>query len=82
MNIDGKVMNMIRESCAEKECCVTKQTSFADLSIDSLSFVELVVGVEDAFEISFDDSELILSDWKTVGNFIRRIKQKLQEKKE
>ena len=51
---------------------VTSQTSFAELGVDSLSFLELIVDVEKTFDVSFCPDDAM--DLLTIGdleNYIR-----------
>jgi acyl carrier protein len=49
--------------------------------LDSLSFVGIIVKLEEEFEVEFDLDELGVLDWKTVGDIINGVEDKLNEKK-
>lgn len=44
---------------------------FSTIGIDSLKMVELMIALEDKFEITFDDSELDPSSLKKVSDVIK-----------
>lgn len=50
------------------------ETLFEDLGMDSLDRVELVMGLEDEFELEIQDEEC--ASWKTVGDVIKFIEAK------
>jgi acyl carrier protein len=58
------------------EAKVTREASFADdLDADSLDLVELVMALEDEFDVSIDEEEL--EGIKTVGQAIDLVASKL-----
>lgn len=74
------VFEKIAEMIAEKVECevseVTADTKFADLGIDSLDITEMVMNVEDEFEIELGmDPEI-----QTVGALVEKIEATLNNK--
>lgn len=64
------------EVLSVEEAAVTKEATFADdLGADSLDLVELVMGLEDEFDVSVDESELEGID--TAGGAFNLIVSKL-----
>lgn len=53
-------------------------TKFADLIIDSLSYIEFVVAVEEKFNIEFDDDVLALDTFNTIGDLISYVQKKVE----
>ncbi|WP_350342877.1 acyl carrier protein [Proteinivorax tanatarense] len=53
---------------------ITKKTSFEDMGVDSLDIFQLVVELEEAFEIEIDDSEA--AAMKTVGDAVEFVEKK------
>jgi len=47
------------------------------LGLDSIGILELVVGLEQAFNISFDDSELSIELFENVGSLTSYVNKKL-----
>ncbi|MFC1950307.1 phosphopantetheine-binding protein, partial [Chloroflexota bacterium] len=56
----------------------TATSTFKDLEADSLDIVQILVAVEDAFDIEVDDEEL--QKITDMGNFIAYIEKKIAEK--
>ena len=55
----GKIVNEIKKLVNNGiDANITEETSLVELGIDSLMTVELVLGLEDAFNIQFNDSDL------------------------
>ena len=55
MNIIEKIKLIARE---ELDCEINEEDSLKDCGVDSLSLVNLVIAVEQAFNITFPDDEL------------------------
>ena len=78
MDIEAKVKEIIVDQLNADADAVTPDAKFVDdLGADSLDTVELVMALEDAFELEIkdDDAEKIT----TVGEAIRYIKEHKQE---
>jgi len=74
-----KIIEMIKKSCALEEE-ITLQTKFNEISLDSLSFISLIVNLEKKFDIEFDDEELDIYDLETVQDLIDSVEEKVNEK--
>lgn len=69
MNIDNILKNLIIENLEipYEMNSINDNTSFFDeLSMDSLSFVKLMIKIERKFNIKFDDEEM---DLPVIGNY-------------
>ena len=77
MSIEREILMLIKSACAGNEQ-ITVADKWKDLSIDSLSFVELVVNIEDRFNVSFIDEELSIHNWKTVNDMVCAVQRKLK----
>ena len=80
MNIEEKVKAIIREQLSVSEEDVVSQASFVDdLGADSLDLVEMIMAMEEAFNISIadEDAEKI----KTVQDAINYIQANTQVKR-
>ena len=53
-----------------------ESTRLQDIGIDSLNFLKLVVGLEEAFGMEFDDDSLDLSNFETVSSLIDYIESR------
>ena len=70
-----KVIQIIRDCCALTEDGITPETEIKSISLDSLSFVELIVNLEAEFGISFDDEQLNIYDYATVQDIINFVEE-------
>ncbi len=72
-----KVKNIIVEQLGTPEANVTMESSFIDdLGADSLDIVELVMALEEEFDIEIPDSDA--EKVVTVGDVVEYIKDKVQ----
>ncbi|HCJ66379.1 MAG TPA: acyl carrier protein [Elusimicrobia bacterium] len=79
-DVEGKVKEIIVEQLSVDSEQVTLQASFVnDLGADSLDTVELVMALEEEFDLEIPDEEA--EKIATVGQAVEYIKTKLQEKK-
>jgi len=64
-----KVRSIISEQLDVAESKITMDTSFESLDIDSLDLFELIVELEEQFDIEIDETE----DMKTVADVVNYI---------
>ncbi|MEE1043519.1 MAG: acyl carrier protein [Clostridia bacterium] len=70
-----QVKKILAEQFSMSEDDITMDTSFAeDIGADSLDLVELVMALEQEFDLEIDDEEV--ENIKTVGDAVRYIKDK------
>ncbi len=75
-----KIISIIQAACAlEEEINVESELSV--LSLDSISFVEIIVKLEEIFGVEFEIDELGIFNWGTVGDIIESVKEKVYAKK-
>ncbi|MDW7675143.1 MAG: acyl carrier protein [Bacillota bacterium] len=76
MDVFAKVKNIVVEQLGVEESDVTMETSFQDLEADSLDIVELVMALEEEFdlEISDEDAEKITTVGAAVEYITERVK--------
>jgi acyl carrier protein len=67
-----KIKAIIAEKMDIDSSEITEDSSFEDLEIDSLDMVEIVMDIEEAFDISIDAGE----DLHTVGDLVELIRSK------
>ena len=71
-----KVKQIIVEQMGVDEASISKDTSFVDdLGADSLDVVELVMALEEEFDMEFSDGDA--ENVKTVGDLVEYIKASL-----
>ena len=70
-----QIKKILAEQFSMNEDDITMDTSFAeDIGADSLDLVELVMALEQEFDLEIDDEEV--ENIKTVGDAVRYIKDK------
>ena len=70
----ARIIEMVKDACALPEIDISENSEIALLSLDSLSFVGLIVNIESEFNITIDDEQLNIQDYKTVKDIILMIK--------
>lgn len=68
-----QVKEMIVDRFGVQEDKVTAEMTFEDLGADSLDVVELVMELEDTFNIQFDDDKI--EELKNIGDAVTYIEQ-------
>lgn len=53
---------------------ITSGTSFEDMALDSLEVVQMIMAIEEAFDIEIDDEDV--DGLKTVGELVEYIEEK------
>ncbi len=67
--VEEKVIELLKEKVDEEN--ITSETKFADLGIDSLDIAELIMNIEDEFDIEMEmDASL-----QTVGDVVNKINE-------
>jgi acyl carrier protein len=74
MNIFEKVRSIVAEQLSVDSADITLETSFDDLNADSLDVVELIMALEEEFDIEIPDEDA--EKIKTVGDAVDYIKDK------
>ncbi len=78
--IEAKVTEIVSKQLGVAKEKITRQSSFVnDLGADSLDTVELVMEIEDAFDLSIPDDAA--EKIQTVGEAIKYIEDNLRDKK-
>lgn len=73
MDISTKVINALAERRGSDPKDIKLDTSFADLALDSLDVAEMVMDLEDAFNVTIDISRVK----GTVGDLIAVIEEEV-----
>ena len=69
---DSLVLSVIAEQLGISADNLTAETTFADLNADSLELFQIIVALEERFEIEFDNDRA--ENIKTVGDVLDYIK--------
>ncbi|MEP3477855.1 MAG: acyl carrier protein [Fuerstiella sp.] len=75
MSIEEQVINIVSEQLDSPKADINRENSFVDdLKADSLDIVELVMALEDEFDVKIPDEDY--DKIKTVGDVIDYIEEK------
>ncbi|HHT47561.1 MAG TPA: acyl carrier protein [Firmicutes bacterium] len=75
MDVFGKVRALISEQLDIDEEQITLETTFEDIDADSLDVVELVMALEEEFDLEIADEEV--ENIQTVGDVVGYIEKHL-----
>lgn len=78
MSIEETVKKIVTRIVRKPEADFTSAATFKDFNADSLDIVQILVAVEDAFDIELDDEEL--QNITDMGGFVAYIERKVAEK--
>ena len=79
MSVEETVKKIVTRITRKSEADFSAEATFEGLNADSLDIVQILVAVEDAFDIEVQDEEL--QEVTNMGGFITYIKGKIAEKK-
>ncbi|MCO1601130.1 acyl carrier protein [Desulfosporosinus nitroreducens] len=71
MGVFDKVKAIVVEQLGVDEATITPETSFEELNADSLDIVELIMALEEAFDLDIPDEEA--EKIRTVGDAVNYI---------
>jgi acyl carrier protein len=70
-----KIKNIIVEQLNVEEEGLTLETSFEELGVDSLDLFQIVIEIEEEFNVQIEDAEAI----KTIGDAVKFVENKIEE---
>lgn len=59
----------------KKNLDINDNTTFAELGIDSIEFIEIIIALEEEFNIRFEDMQLVYDNYQTVGQMVCTVQQ-------
>ena len=77
-SVEEKVKNIVVRIVRKPDLDFKPTASFKDFDADSLDIVQILVAVEDTFDIELDDEEL--QNLTDMGGFVGYIERKIGEK--
>lgn len=70
-----KIREIIVEQLGVEESEITMETSFEELGVDSLDLFQIIIEIEEAFDIQVEEAENI----KTVEDAVKYVEEKTQK---
>lgn len=58
---------------------ITQEGVFADINIDSITYIKVVIAIEDQFGIEFDDDMLDFEQFNSVDVLVHYISENIKE---
>ena len=77
MSVEEKVKSIVIKIVRKPDIDFTRTSTFKDLEADSLDIVQILVALEDAYDIEIQDEEL--QEVTNMGGFIDYIERKIAE---
>lgn len=74
-----EILEIIKKNCALDEE-ITIDSNLNLLSLDSLTFVMILVDIESLYCIEFDIEKLDIRNWNTVNDLIKEVEKTRNEK--
>jgi acyl carrier protein len=75
VSVQDKVKGIIADQLEVDVASLTMETTFEEIDADSLDIVELVMALEEEFELEISDQEV--ENVKTVGDVVKFIESKV-----
>ena len=79
MTVEETLRKIVKKITRKEEVVLTPTTTFKELGADSLDVVQILVALEEAFDIELVDEDL--KSLNNMGDFIGYVKKKVAEKK-
>ncbi len=79
MEVEETLRKIVAKILRKEDVVLTPTTSFKELGADSLDVVQIMVALEEAYDIELVDEEL--KAITNMGGFIDYVKKKVAEKK-
>lgn len=75
-DIGEEVINIIKD-CVVEEQDITKETRIADLSLDSITFISIIVEIEERYNIEFDDEHMMMEIFTTINDLMEYVNKSM-----
>lgn len=60
---------------------INDDTSLAEMGIDSVEFITMIIVLEEEFSIRFEDIQLVYDNYRTIGQFVSVVQQAIEKQK-
>ena len=76
--METKILDVINKVLDEKDIhFILHEMNAEFLNIDSITFIKIIVALEEAFDFEFDDEMLLISKFPTIESMIEYVKTKV-----
>lgn len=76
-----KILDTIKQNFdVSKTGEITENTVFESIWLDSITFIKMIVMLEDTYDVEFDDDKLIVAEFPTVKTLIEYVDAQLKTK--
>jgi len=79
-SIDKEIIKLIFE-IGELSNNIGLDTAFDEIELDSIEFITIIVEVETNYEIEFDDENMLINNYRSIGDFVEYVKKKITKAK-
>jgi acyl carrier protein len=79
LEVEETLRKIVAKIIRKEDVVLDRNTSFKDLGADSLDIVQIMVALEEAYDIELVDEEM--KSITNVGGFMDYVKKKIAEKK-
>ena len=79
-SIDKEIVKLIFE-IGELSDNINLNTTFDEIELDSIEFITIIVEVETNYEIEFDDENMLINNYRSIGDFVEYVKKKITKAK-
>lgn len=78
--IEKKVIQVLENNSKLKNIDVKNldEITFNDLGVNSLNFIKIIVELEDAFDIEFDDNQINYGLLNNIRDLVKMIEEKIE----
>jgi acyl carrier protein len=73
--IDSRLLQIISENSGQESLKISMDTKIDDVGLSSISFIKMIVDIEEEFNIEFDDESLEFSKFDVIKDFVDYINE-------
>lgn len=77
-HIQKNALQVIIDSLEFESNDIIIDTSLSSIGIDSITFVQIVVALEDRFDFEFDDDKILINAFPTIKSMLEYVESKIQ----
>jgi len=75
--LQKRILDIITTCFVEGSGNITMSSEFSDVGLDSLTFIQVIVALEEAFDFEFDDEVLLITGFPTVRSMVEYVESKV-----